>query len=153
MSKKLFEKREESSDQYRVETEQVAEKPEQLPALEDENARLDTQAAILQLLLDNSLEFQQIIALYRGVMKGDKSSFSHIRRNTLNIIDSHFDLYRKRFSIPDRAVELSILCEDGKTYYLSLNNGYLCFYEHPEQKKRVPYWPIKRSSVDKTRLN
>lgn len=84
------------------------------------------------LLLSNSPEYQSIRALAGKInMKSKDMNFNEMQRLALGFVDEHFDVYRKKFSMPKEMVIFPIKCKD-KNYYLSLNSrGYLCFYGNP----------------------
>jgi hypothetical protein len=105
----------------------------------------------IDLLTQNSLDFQHILALYNGLIEADMSTFSQVRRNALNIIDVFHERYRRRFSIPDRLVSLPLQCGKDGTYYLSLNNGFLCFYNHSSIQKRRISFPLVDEPYDQER--
>lgn len=93
----------------------------------------------IDLLAANSLEYQQIMAFHSGLLKADSSTFELARINALNFIMECPDLYKKQFSLPDRLVSLPVDCGKDGTYYLSLSNGYLCFFKNP-QVRGVSFW-------------
>ncbi len=92
----------------------------------------------VDLLAKYHLEYQQLMALHSRAPEYADLTFSQIKRNLLNVIDTHWDTYKRKFNIPDRLVALKFTSLDGD-FYLGLENGYLCFYKDPNQRYRQAF--------------
>lgn len=108
--------------------------------------RLDYVAKAIErerLVAENSREYQHIMALFQVASQYPQESLAYIRSTLLNSIEAQWDVYCKRFAIPDRLVNFQFTCRDG-VHYLSLNRGYLCIYQNPFVKYPVAMplvWP------------
>jgi hypothetical protein len=108
-----------------------------------------TDAMTVDLLARHHLEYQQLMALHSGEPIYRGLSYAQVKRNLRNIIDTHWDLYKRRFSIPDHLVSMKFTCLEGE-FFLGLNNGYLCFYKDPNFKFRTPY-PLVMAEDDQVK--
>jgi len=83
-----------------------------------------------------SMEYRVILALYEEIANSDDLNFEQMQRKALDYIDEKFDLYRRKFGLPDDLVSLPVTCREG-VYYLSLCQGYLTFYAGNRVGKRL----------------
>lgn len=117
--------------------------------------RLDLVADTIEgvrMLAVHSLEFQQIMALLQVVLAFPNAKLAEHRINLLNVIDTHWDLYKRKFNLPDRLVCLKFETADGP-YFLSLSRGYLCLYQHPFVRHPLAMplvWPEKEDYNDQS---
>lgn len=92
----------------------------------------------VDLLAQNHLDYQLLMALHSGEKLCRNMTFPNLRQTLLNVVESFDYLYKKRFTVPDRLVSFKFTCLDGD-FYLGLNHGYLCFYKNPHYKFRTPF--------------